>query len=344
MKTQADKIRAYILQHVEAHPTDLVAQVAEVFAVTRTTVHRHLKRLCDEGHIVKSGTTRAIKYFLGTALQREMSYSINSHLDEYEIFQNDFSAGLKHLPKKIYDIINYGFTEILNNAFDHSRGSKVIAKITTEGSAITITITDNGMGIFQNIYNYFKLEDIYESVLQLNKGKMTTDPANHTGEGIFFSSRVFDIFEIFANKLHYLRDNVQNDWALEQLPKMPIGSQVRMRIDLNSAKDLVTTFKKYQEPGGLAFDRTDILVALSQFGNETLISRSQAKRIVKGLEKFNHVTLDFSGIRLVGQGFVDEIFRVYANAHPNVQIDYIHTNEDVQFMIKRGINSRLNNR
>jgi anti-sigma regulatory factor (Ser/Thr protein kinase) len=340
MKTQAEKIKDFILQHVEAHPAEIVAMTMQTFGVTRTTVHRHLSRLRDDGQIIQSGTTRNMKYFLSDAFQREMHYSIDGHPNEFDILQKDFSSAFKQLPEKIRDIVDYGFTEILNNAFDHSRGTKVTVSITFEGAVVVICIQDDGIGIFQNIYNYFKLDDIRESILQLNKGKMTTDPANHTGEGIFFSSRVFDSFEIYANKLHYLRDNKVDDWTIEQLPKMQKGSLVCMRIDSNSTNDLIATFKKYQKPGGLAFDRTEILVALSQFGQETLISRSQAKRIVLGLEKFRQVTLDFSGIRLVGQGFVDEIFRVYANAHPQLEIKYIHANNDVRFMIERCLSTK----
>jgi len=56
-------------------------------------------------------------------------------------------------------------------------------------------------------------------------------------------------------------------------------------------------------------------------GQEQLISRSQAKRILRGLEKhFKVITLDFTGVTLVGQGFVDEVFRVYKNQHPKMAL------------------------
>lgn len=67
------------------------------------------------------------------------------------------------------------------------------------------------------------------------------------------------------------------------------------------------------------------------------MSRSQAKRVILGLEKFQQITLDFSGVRFVGQGFVDEVFRVFKRAHPNSTINYINANSDVTFMIQRGL-------
>ena len=40
-----------------------------------------------------------------------------------------------------------------------------------------------------------------------------------------------------------------------------------------------------QEPETLNFNRTEFFVELSKFEEETFISRSQAKRILNGLEK-----------------------------------------------------------
>lgn len=92
-------------------------------------------------------------------------------------------------------------------------------------------------------------------------------------------------------------------------------------------------------PNELSFNQADnITIVLAELDQELLMARSQAKRILRGLEsRFKHVTLDFKGIRLVGQGFVDEVFRVFANKHPEIHFKSIHTNEDVDFMIRRGI-------
>ena len=110
-----------------------------------------------------------------------------------------------------------------------------------------------------------------------------------------------------------------------------------MTINTNAEKKLISIFKKYQDSESLEFNRTEIFVELSRLGQETLISRSQAKRIIFGLEKFHLITLDFSRVRLIGQGFVDEIFRVFSQANPDIEIKYVHANDDVEFMIKRSV-------
>ena len=343
MISQARQIQTYILRQLPKHPADIVLITAKHFNVTRTTVHRHLNQLIKAQKIIKSGTTRNIQYILTTSFDRFFRYQISSTLSEFNVLTKDFKDILKRLPLNTEDICSYGFTEIFNNAIDHAKAKQIIASTSLNDDIFTITIEDDGIGVFKKLFDYFKLDDIRESILQLNKGKMTTDPANHTGEGIFFSARAFDVFEIYANNLHYIRDNSENDWAIESIENVNIGSRVVMSIKINSPTSLVNLFKKYQEPEDFAFDRTDIVVALSRFGDETLMSRSQAKRITRGLDKFRHVTLDFTNVRLIGQGFVDELFRVYANAHPDIEFKTIHTNPDVEFMIKRGLSRSIVN-
>ena len=47
-----------------------------------------------------------------------------------------------------------------------------------------------------------------------------------------------------------------------------------------------------------------------------LVSRSQGKWVEERATQFKTVVLDFEGVALVGQGFVDEVFRVFASANP----------------------------
>ena len=65
------------------------------------------------------------------------------------------------------------------------------------------------------------------------------------------------------------------------------------------------------------------------------ISRSQARRVLSGLEKFKIVVFDFDKVPMIGQSFADEIFRVFQSKHPKIQIEAINMNEAVRFMIDR---------
>ena len=72
-----------------------------------------------------------------------------------------------------------------------------------------------------------------------------------------------------------------------------------------------------------------------QHKGEFLLSRSQAKRLISRLDRFIEVRLDFKGITQIGQAFADEIFRVFANKHPDVHLVPVNTSADVANLIKR---------
>jgi hypothetical protein len=79
--------------------------------------------------------------------------------------------------------------------------------------------------------------------------------------------------------------------------------------------------------------RTTVSVRLMQHEGESLISRAQAKRLMNRFDRFLEVVLDFSGVDFIGQGFADEIFRVFANEHPATRLVPTHCTETVEKMI-----------
>ena len=343
VKNQAEEIRAYLLAKIPVHPKNIVAKASEAFSCSRTTVHRHLNRLLRDGKIIKSGTTRQVHYFLKTDKNKEVYVSLENKVEEHKVWKENFKKDFEALPENIFKICEHGFLEMLNNAIDHSEGKEVVIETKWEPNSVSIEIDDSGVGIFQKIKKTLNLKDERESALHLSKGKFTTDPENHTGEGIFFTSRFFDDFLIHSKQMIYRRFNLDHDWFVESKKGLSIpGTGVRMKIALDSKRKMQEVYKQYQGEdldGVQSFDKTHFLVVLSKLGDERYVSRSQARRIVLGLEKFKHVILDFRDISTVGQGFVDEVFRVYKSKHPEVMINYKNANDDVKFMIERSLPS-----
>ena len=99
----------------------------------------------------------------------------------------------------------------------------------------------------------------------------------------------------------------------------------------------VVLANKYSDED-LLFDKTEVKVNLFKI-NSPYISRSEAKRLLLGLEKFNTIILDFKDIGLIGQGFADEIFRVWQNKHPKIILKPINASKIVEMMISRVLNS-----
>lgn len=231
-------------------------------------------------------------------------------------------------------VLEYGTTEMLNNAKDHSEGSKVDVDVSVDIAFTTIVISDDGEGIFARIKRLCGLHDERESLLELAKGKLTTDPERHSGEGVFFSSRALDEFTIYAGGLSFSHVRGQDDYLIEGAESLQ-GTQVVMRHAHTSQTDLKQVFDEYAAPDEYTFSKTVVPLRLAVFGNDNLMSRSQAKRVLSRVEKFQTVILDFSGVEFVGQAFADEVFRVFARQHPEMEIIPIHTNSDIGQMIAR---------
>ena len=341
IKNQAGEIRSYLLAKIPVHPKNIVAKASKAFSCSRTTVHRHLNRLIRDGEIIKTGTTRQVQYFLKTEKNKKLIFLLNKEIGEDEVWKENFLQDFKTLPKNVLEICEYGFFEMLNNAIDHSEGTGIVIKTEWDSNAINIRIQDDGVGIFRKIQKTLNLEVERESILHLSKGKLTTDPGKHTGEGIFFTSQVFDHFCVTSRGLSYIRNSRERDWFVETAKNSNVpGTCLWLAISLDSERRLQDVFEKFikeDSDGVPRFDKTHIVVRLSMLGDERYVSRSQARRICLGLEKFKYVDLNFKDISTVGQGFVDEVFSVFQSKYPNIKIEYTNANDDVRFMIERSL-------
>ncbi len=121
---------------------------------------------------------------------------------------------------------------------------------------------------------------------------------------------------------------------IESSKKHTRGTKVFFTINKKTQRHTSKIFSKYAEAEVGGFNTTEVHIKLYTKA-DYLVSRSQARRIVANLEKFSKVILDFSGVKNIGQGFSDEIFRVFANKHPEIELKPINTSNDVKFMVER---------
>jgi anti-sigma regulatory factor (Ser/Thr protein kinase) len=261
-------------------------------------------------------------------------YAITDKLAEDQVWREDVAPVLGDMPDNVKDIWQYGFTEMFNNAIDHSNGKSIQVTISKTAATTEMLIFDDGVGIFKKIQQALGLLDERHAVLELAKGKLTTDPARHTGEGIFFSSRVFDAFRILSGGVFFSHKfGDEKDWILEA--REGNGTSVRMRLHNHTARTLRRVFDQFTSGDDYGFNKTVVPVELAQYGDDKLVSRSQAKRLLARVELFKAVVFDFHGVATIGQAFADEIFRVFANQHPTIELITIHANSEVKRMIER---------
>lgn len=326
----------FIFNSVEANPNSIGRLVAKKFGVSRQSVHRHLVKLVEDGLLSAEGNTRNRQYKLRPSLDKRFDFTVSPELEEDKFWRQNLLPLLQDIPKNIIDICQYGFTEIMNNVVEHSEGNSGYVISTIYPNKIEMRVRDYGVGIFKKIAKELNLEDERHAVLELTKGKLTTDKAHHTGEGIFFSSRMFDEFQIFSGSLVFSHTQMHEDSWLLQNESETKGTLVIMSISKNSSRTVNEVFAKYAtKDGDFSFNKTHVPVDLVRYGNEQLVSRSQAKRLLARLEPFKEVFLDFKEVESIGQAFADEIFRVYKNEHPDIKIIWINTTKDIEHMIKR---------
>lgn len=332
-------IRQFIMERVEKSSKDIVRLTGKKFAISRQAVNRHIHRLIDNGVIVAEGSTRQRKYKLKPIIEERFYFPVSIDLQEDVVWRNYIRPLLDKFSSNVLDICHYGVTEMVNNVVDHSAGTLMTITVIQTPINIILSILDNGVGIFKKIQTELGLEDQSHAILELAKGKLTTDPEHHTGEGIFFSSRMFNRFSISSGKLYFAHKEIGHDWLLgfeEENGGERGGTFIKMEISANSARTTKEVFDKYSDDD-YGFTRTIVPVVLAKYGNEKLISRSQAKRLLARLEKFREVILDFEKVETIGHAFADEIFRVFQIKNPHIHLIHINANEEVQKIISRAI-------
>jgi hypothetical protein len=334
VRTRGETIRRYIISNVEKHQKDIALVTARKFEITRQAINKHLKRLVDEKALVRKGNTRNRTYSLHSLEEWVKRYEITPSLEEDVVWRNDVAPSLRQLPDNVFDIWHYGFTEMFNNVIDHSGGDTVTLRFQKTATTAEFVIGDNGVGIFRKIQDHLGLLDERHAILELAKGKLTTDPANHTGEGIFFTSRMFEDFDILSGGIFFThRFDDDEDWILES--RGAAGTWVWMRLNNHTARTTKKIFDQFTSGEEFGFTKTVVPVRLAQYGDDKLVSRSQAKRLLARVDRFKTVIFDFESVDSVGQAFADEIFRVFDAKHPEIDLIAIKANSAVKRMISR---------
>ena len=314
-----------ILSLVDQHSHDLVRLVSQTLGVTKQNASYHVQKLIAEKQLTQSGKTRRARFFLAPTLIWQKHYSRQQ--SESDVWDADVLPQISDLPDNALDIWRYCFTEMFNNAVDHSSGTRITIQLKRTTVNAEIAIIDNGVGIFKKIQHAMKFSDVRDAALELAKGKFTTDPVRHTGEGIFFTSKMLDAFDISSGGVYFTSVSPMKNTK---------GTAIWMKLRNASDRSRKEVYDAYASPeNDYAFDRTVVPVKMAEHSENDLISRSQAKRLLLRIDRFRTVVLDFKNVNQIGQAFADEIFRVFIRRHPGIDLQFINANAEISNMIRR---------
>lgn len=336
IRRRSEEIRNFVLDNVEKYPADIATKTGLQFSITRQAVNKHLLRMVEEDCLSVEGKTKSRVYKLKPETAVQFLVELEKGIEEDVVWRERLLPLFGKLPDNIRDIWHFSFTEMFNNAIDHSDGTTVLLRLEQDSRGTRMWIVDNGVGIFKKIQRELNLLHEREAVLELAKGKFTTDPARHSGQGIFFTSRMVDEFYIISGEVIFTHSQLApDDWVIENDNPSERRTSVVMKLNNHTARQINSVFNEYSTDGDFGFTKTVVPVRLAQHGDEMLVSRSQAKRVITRFEKFKVILLDFKEVKFIGQAFADEIFRVFANSFPEIELKTINESEDVKNMIKR---------
>lgn len=338
MKFSEDKKRAikmYIVEKIANSTPNITKQVAEIFNISRNTVNAYMTQLQENGIIRK---IQKNQYELVTEIHKFRVWrSKNELTSETAVFEKCIKPYILQCTPEARAIWDYASNEMLNNVIDHSDADRLDVIVKRNFYSTTVMLIDDGVGIFEKLKNYFNLESLDAARCELFKGKLTTNAQMHSGEGIFFTSRVMDTFLIISSGKIFSTNKYNSDVLLDAPVGIRKGTAVYMSLNNHTHRQLAEVFKCYADVEN-GFDKTTI--PLKNIFDDAPVSRSQAKRICYRLENFAEVTFDFAGINWVGQAFAHQIFVLYQREHPTMRLKAVNMCENVYAMYQHVMNTK----
>ena len=314
------------------HPTRLDAELAERSGVSLRTARRALVRLTEMNWLSREGTARRPHYKPGLLRQVVRRYPLVG-LEEDVPWARDF-APFFALPASVNRMVQHTFCELLNNAIDHSGGTHVTVSLRQTAGHAQLLVSDDGRGVFDQIAQTFAIDSPELAMLELSKGKLTSQPLRHSGQGLFFTSRLADVFDLHANAAAFQqRIWDERGWRPQRALKHT-GTSVYASFALDTTRTLDSVRQQYSIDGvGVGFERTVVPLRLITSDVIGLESRAQARRAGARLGSFRRAEVDFGGVAQIGHAFADELFRVFAREQPGVDLVPLNMSAAVASMI-----------
>lgn len=333
MTKKSDSIHEFIIAAVAQDPAGVARRTCEAYRISRQAVNRHLRALLDAGLLEETGHTRAKTYRLRQTVSIKRQFRLTPALREHRVWRDIMHEHVDIVSANVRDICQYAFTEVLNNAIDHSGASRITVALSMSAAAITLSVTDDGKGIFSGIAEHLGLDDAREVAFELAKGRLSTAPDGHAGLGLFFATKACDKIEIQSERTTVVAE--PDVWSVRDEGFRIRGTSVRMRVSRTNDRELNEVFDTYAGRGAIV--RTQVPLALLEAAGGRLVSRSQAQRVIARLDDFEEVYLDFAGVEAVGPAFADEIFRAFRAQRPGVTLVTLNASSEVRARVRASI-------
>jgi len=265
-----------ILKLVEARNKVKTQDIVRLLGVSRQYAKVLINNLITIDKLMKIGSTRSAFYvfpkyaaehleMLPTKIKKFLN---NKNLEEHLVLddiENRFPLLLK-LKENIRAIFTYAFSEMLNNAIEHSNSQNIEVEIKIQKNKVSFNVIDFGIGVFRNV---------------MQKKKLLLFGAGHVGKAIVKHSTGLD----FDITIVDCREGIFNDWTFEGLQKITAPfTQILPTLSYdNSTFIVIATYDHSIDREILAFCIKKPHFYLGMIGSKTKVTRTKEMFVSEGI-------------------------------------------------------------
>ena len=322
MRQINQEIVDFIVRALPEHPGDIAALTAERFNIHRRTALEYLRRLQREGSLSLAGRTRARRYELKLRAQGWWRKALERGA-EHAIWAETVAPQVADLKDNVRAILRHGFEEVFANAALHSGADEANVLFERDAANVAVMVIDQGSGVFESVRQALGLPEPADAALELAKGRVGV--RGSPGEGLRLAMGMFDELTLSSRGLTLTARTSGDHTRFELKPSGKAeGTGVRLSIAAASPRHIQFVLDRCADGRGV------LPVSLILSAGDALVSRAQARRLLRGAERFSRLVVDFSSVNSIGPAFADELFRVYRQENPSVDLTAENASPEIQ--------------
>ncbi|MGH8670465.1 MAG: ATP-binding protein [Burkholderiales bacterium] len=295
--------------------------------------------------------TMHIRDFGNKTFTKALTVAVTPQINPESIWIDAIQPLLSGFNDNVVALYHYALNQVLNNVARHSAADEVKVEIDSTANRLRITVSDNGVGIFEKIRDDLGLPDVRNAVMELAGRR----PANMKS-GLFVTSRMFDEFVIQSQRLLFSRLS-GDDWQLVETGAEHPGTLLAMVIHPRSPQtvdEILTQCSRAKSVNGVVRAQVAVKNAvisqqgvqyehsraggkLSRSAGEILESAQDAEQLLSSFACFNEIFLDFSEVQDISPEFAAEIFREFRGRNPQINLLWGHANPEVEQAIQEAV-------
>ena len=330
----SEQIKDFILENLTRHQKDIIKASIRKFGLSRQAILKHMHTLISEDRVVAYGKTRDRFYELKHLVNFSKTVDIKNSFSPDEILKKQILPNLNSVALNIYEICEFSIMALLSNALDHAQATKLHYNLYVSPNDVHFVLSDNGIGIFENLNNSLILEDIQVAAIEIAKGRITTDPQNHGGDELMTVIHLFNKVTIDSSGICLTYYNKKNEWTVTRSSQQK-GTIIHLEIKSNSRRTCQEIFRQI-------FDRENKLVRipvnLVRSDGEKVNSRIQAQSLLHNIKDLTEIEFYFKNIELIGPAFADELVRKTKEKNQIADIKWTNSTKMVDVLMSRAIN------